>query len=150
MKLKYLSSTIEKPDPISKINLMEVQQGFRMERHVHTFFHVNLVLSGMVHIKTDSGTYECGAGCIFVLPPECYHSLYSPKGYTQFGVDVERVRDLRGISKELERLCGHITLKKLHISEYDTSKKGTNGNVAFCTYKRKHYESNKCCRESGA
>lgn len=123
MEVKYLSATIENPDPVSKINLMEAPKGFKMERHAHAFFHVNLILRGTAHVKTDSGTHACGAGCIFVLPPECEHSICSEEGYTQIGVDVEQVSDLRGISEELVQMCGGFTFKKLHISEYDASEK---------------------------
>lgn len=122
MDLKYLSAKIENPYPVSNVNLMEAPQGFKMERHTHEFFHVNRILKGTVCVETDSETYMCTAGCIFALPPQCYHSLYSQEGYMQIGVDVDRGSDLHGIVEELESMCSGFVCKKLHLSEFDSTK----------------------------
>lgn len=120
---EYLSVKTGNPDPFSNINLMTAVPGFSMEEHTHPFYHVNRILTGTLTVSFAGETYTLDAGCIFVLPPERPHALYSADGYTQIGIDVERVGDSRGIAAEVEAMCYGFVMKKIPISSHDAQAK---------------------------
>lgn len=70
------------------IHVMSQKEGFSLPPHSHCFYHINFVLWGSVEIRVANQSFLARAGSVFVLPPNIPHSLYSPLGYGQIGLDV--------------------------------------------------------------
>lgn len=75
------------PNPYKRIN--QLQRGsFTMTSHSHPFWQLILVTDGQLHIKTGSDTSTLHAGTVHILPPGQEHTLISPSGYSQLGIDL--------------------------------------------------------------
>ncbi len=70
------------------IHIMSQKEGFSLPPHIHCFYHFNYVLWGSVEITVGNQTFTAHEGSVFVLPPNLPHSLYSPGGYSQIGLDI--------------------------------------------------------------
>ncbi len=79
------------------IHIMSQRAGFSLPPHNHCFFHLNYVLWGAVSVTVGNTTFTAHAGCVFVLPPNIPHSIYSESGYSQIGLDIVKID--RGIYK---------------------------------------------------
>lgn len=79
------------------IHIMSQKEGFFLPPHNHCFFHLNYMLWGSLEITVGDKVITAHAGSVFVLPPNMPHSLYSPTGYSQIGLDV--LKKDRGIYK---------------------------------------------------
>lgn len=122
---EYLSIRMANADPITNINFMVNEAGFQMKEHTHTFYHINRIMEGSVTIDIDGRSYDIGAGCTVVLPPNRPHSLHSDEGYKQIGIDMECVNDSRGICSEVDALCGGFLFKKIPMTTYDAQESMT-------------------------
>ena len=75
------------PAPYKRIN--QLHRGpFTMASHIHAFWQLILVTDGQLLIKTGSNTSTLHAGTIHILPPGREHTLISPSGYSQLGIDL--------------------------------------------------------------
>lgn len=74
-----------------KTEIMEFLEGFLLDDHSHSFFHVNFVVSGQVEVRTQSSTKILEKGTLFIIPPNVTHSIYSSCGYTQVGMDLQSI-----------------------------------------------------------
>ena len=70
--------------------------------HSHEFYHLNHVIEGELTVEFEKKQYKLEAGCTFVLPPDKPHSIRSKNGYLQFGVDILRSDDERGLVRTLD------------------------------------------------
>ena len=59
-----------------------------LEKHSHPFWQLILVTDGQLHITTNFGSNILNAGDLQILPPQWEHSLNTPEGYTQLGLDI--------------------------------------------------------------
>ena len=75
------------PNPYKRIN--QLHRGpFTMASHSHPFWQLILVTDGQLLIKTGSDTGTLHTGTIHILPPGREHTLISPDGYSQLGIDL--------------------------------------------------------------
>ena len=75
------------PNPYIRIN--QLHRGpFTMKSHSHPFWQLILVTDGQLQIKTGSDTSILHAGTIHILPSGREHTLISPDGYSQLGIDL--------------------------------------------------------------
>ena len=106
-------------NPYKLVN--ELHRGsFTMESHSHPFWQLILVTDGQLHIKANfpkrnssacggaanqpsSGTTVLCAGTIHILPPGWEHTLFSPGGYSQLGIDLYADSAEGGLVPLLER-----------------------------------------------
>ena len=113
MDQEYLSIRLEKPSPISGVNLMTTCAGFEMGFHSHDFYHVNRVTHGMLTVYIDGKSYNVEPGCIVVLPPHMEHRLHSEQGHTQIGVDVAVCAAGENAFFDMEEICNGFLIKRI-------------------------------------
>ncbi len=101
------------------IHIMSQKAGFSLPPHNHYFYHINFVLWGSVEIRVANQTLSARAGSVFVLPPGIPHSLYSPLGYGQIGLDVVKAdAGIFRLAAETFRKCPAIFHLEYLVNEF--------------------------------
>ncbi len=109
-KTKFYLSAFKLPPPVILVNVMETEN-YRLDAHRHEFYHVNHVTSGGLTVTLGGVRHEIMSGQTFILPPGVDHTLESPGGYTQIGIDVaecpeESESAMKSLSQALSALVG--------------------------------------------
>ena len=102
--MKTASWVLEAGLPTPYIRINQLHRGpFTMKSHSHPFWQLILVTDGQLCIKTGSDTSTLCAGTMHILPPGWEHTLTSPDGYSQLGIDLNETCDERGLIPLLQQ-----------------------------------------------
>jgi AraC-like DNA-binding protein len=105
MQINIGEMIVNLPPPYGDINFYYRPANWSLEEHSHRYYQIILVTNGILTIRTQSNCFDFSEGDLCIIPPEVCHSLYSKKGYDQFGINLVESKDERGI---LSLLQNHI------------------------------------------
>ena len=100
MKNQYLTDRVltELPPPYKKMHIFTRPPDYYLESHFHEdFYHINYIESGSLCVGFEGEEYTVREGQVMILPPRIEHSIKSPGGYSQIGIDIFETDDERGI-----------------------------------------------------
>lgn len=94
-------SNVHVSDPYQHLAIFRRKHNYTLEPHDHPYFQVILILDGRLIISHHGVDHQLRKGHLCIIPPNQEHALYSPTGYTQFGVDLNAAEQQPGIVKLL-------------------------------------------------
>lgn len=79
------------------------EPGYILKSHQHAFTQLIHILEGELEVNFGDGWMVMHPHDVHILPPRCSHSLRSPGGYKQFGVNFMQEPDERGLGEAITR-----------------------------------------------
>lgn len=100
---KYGDSIVNLPEPYAEINFYSYPPGFNLELHHHLYYQFIFVTGGCLEISFKLQTFSLEKGQLIIIPPQIPHSLNTHMGCSQFGINLQKESDHRGIIPVLTR-----------------------------------------------
>ena len=85
------------PEPYAELNFFYRPLKWSLFWHSHDYYQLILVTDGQLDVSFKDEVYCMRKGDFCIIPPHTAHMLYTLKGYTQFGINLNSSFDGRGI-----------------------------------------------------
>lgn len=108
-----------------------------LQEHQHDFFQFFYIYDGCLTVRVFQQYYNITSGQICIVPPFVPHELSTKKGYLQFGINMQKALDNRGIISLLETYVDRLTVlaKPLFLESIPIIKRETEKMTLFSKLK---------------